>query len=64
MVNPESNPIRPNLKSSVYCTAIKHGDAEQWDFAWNMYLKANVANERRQLLRALACSREPWILNR
>lgn len=64
MDNPTNNPINPNLKTIVYCNAIRLGGAEEWDFAYEMYKKTNVASERMLLLRSLTCSREPWILSR
>jgi aminopeptidase N len=48
----------------VYCTAIKHGSQEEWDFAWERYLNTTMSSEKELLLSALGCSREHWILNR
>ena len=58
------NRISPNLKSVVYCTAIRVGGQAEWDFAWQQYLETNVGSERDLLLLALGCSRESWILTR
>ncbi|XP_050422404.1 aminopeptidase N isoform X2 [Adelges cooleyi] len=60
----KNNPISPNLKAIIYCTAISYGGEEEWDFAWNMYKQTNVASEKDLLLDALGCSRETWILAR
>ncbi|XP_074096420.1 suppressor of ER stress-induced death isoform X3 [Cotesia typhae] len=59
-----NNPISPNLKSVVYCTAIKTGGQAEWDFAWERYRKTNVGSEKDILMYALGCAREPWILSR
>lgn len=56
--------IAPNERAVVYCTAIKYGTDDVWDFVWNRYMNANVSSEKELLLDALACSREPWILSR
>jgi hypothetical protein len=48
----------------VYCTAIRVGGQDEWDFAWQRYRKTNVGSERDILLGALGCSRETWILSR
>lgn len=56
--------IPPNERAVVYCTAIKYGTDDAWDFAWDRYMNANVSSEKELLLDALACSREPWILAR
>lgn len=48
----------------MYCTAIKVGGQEEWDFAWERYKNSNVGSEKELLLQALGCSREVWILSR
>ncbi|XP_069682405.1 aminopeptidase N-like isoform X1 [Periplaneta americana] len=60
----ETEKISPNQKEVVYCTAIKHGGADVWNFAWKKYLSSNVGSDREHLLEALGCTREPWLLNR
>ncbi|KOC62990.1 Aminopeptidase N [Habropoda laboriosa] len=60
----QNNPISPNLKSVVYCTAIRVGGQVEWDFAWRRYLETNVGSEKDLLLRALGCTRELWLLSR
>lgn len=56
--------ISPNLRTIVYCTAIKYGDQNEWDFAWERYQKTTVSSEKEILLSAMGCSRETWILMR
>ena len=56
--------VSPNLKFIVYCTAIKHGDSDEWDFAWHRFMNTSVSSEKEILLQSLGCSREPWILSR
>lgn len=63
--NPDvNNPISPNLKGVVYCTAIRMGGQIEWDFAWQRYRATNVGSEKDLLLQALGCTRETWLLNR
>ncbi|XP_012230834.1 aminopeptidase N [Linepithema humile] len=63
--NPDvNNPISPNLKGVVYCTAIRVGGQSEWDFAWQRYRATNVGSEKDLLLQALGCTREIWLLNR
>ncbi|XP_076040625.1 aminopeptidase N-like isoform X3 [Oratosquilla oratoria] len=64
MENPNNSSISPNLKSVVYCTAIKHGDKEEWDFAWNQYQASNVGSEKAKLLSAMGCTKKIWLLSR
>ncbi|XP_048749587.1 aminopeptidase N-like isoform X4 [Ostrea edulis] len=61
---PKQNPIRSSVRLTVYCTAIKHGTIEEWDFAYKMYQEANVASEKSRLMVALSCSNEVWVLSR
>ncbi|XP_070073721.1 aminopeptidase N-like [Drosophila takahashii] len=60
----EKNPIPINFRSTVYCTAIRHGTDEDWDFLWTRYKKSNVGSEKQTILSTLGCSREVWILQR
>uniref|UniRef100_A0A8C1WN26 Aminopeptidase n=1 Tax=Cyprinus carpio TaxID=7962 RepID=A0A8C1WN26_CYPCA len=64
MKNPDSNPIPPNLKNTVYCNAIAAGGVEEWDFGWQMFKKSTIAAEAGKLLYGLSCTKEPWLLNR
>merc|ERR1719266_118738 len=59
-----SNPIDVDMKSTIYCQAVRNGDEDEWDFAWERYLKSNVATEKRSLLGGLSCTKEIWLLNR
>ncbi|XP_033823587.1 aminopeptidase N-like [Periophthalmus magnuspinnatus] len=63
MSNSSNNIIRPNLRSTVYCNAIAAGGAKEWEFAWEQFSKAN-AIEADKLRSAMACTKEPWLLNR
>uniref|UniRef100_A0A8C2F1B6 Aminopeptidase n=1 Tax=Cyprinus carpio TaxID=7962 RepID=A0A8C2F1B6_CYPCA len=64
MENPNVNPIKANLRSAVYCSAIAAGGEKEWNFAWEMFEKATVASEKDKLRSAMACATEPWLLNR
>ncbi|KAG7468183.1 hypothetical protein MATL_G00140120 [Megalops atlanticus] len=64
MQDPDNNPIHPNLKTTVYCSAISAGGAEEWDFGWEMFKNASIASEADKLRYALACTKQPWLLNR
>ncbi|XP_063887273.1 aminopeptidase N-like isoform X2 [Scylla paramamosain] len=64
MANPDINSISPNLKSTVYCHAIAEGGEHEWTFAWQQYVAANVGSEKVTLLRAMGCTRRPWLLSK
>lgn len=56
--------IHPNLKSTVYCNAIAYGGADEWNFAWTMFQSATLAAEASRLRAAMACTKQPWLLNK
>uniref|UniRef100_A0A8C1J9J6 Aminopeptidase n=1 Tax=Cyprinus carpio TaxID=7962 RepID=A0A8C1J9J6_CYPCA len=64
MDNPNVNPIKANLRSTVYCSAIAAGGEEEWNFAWEQFQNATIASEKDKLRAAMACATEPWLLNR
>uniref|UniRef100_A0A8C8HE29 Aminopeptidase n=1 Tax=Oncorhynchus tshawytscha TaxID=74940 RepID=A0A8C8HE29_ONCTS len=57
MKTPENNTIHPNLRQTVYCSAIAAGGVKEWDFAWRMYREASIASEADKLMYSLACTR-------
>ncbi|NP_001038326.1 alanyl (membrane) aminopeptidase-like b isoform X1 [Danio rerio] len=59
-----SNPIHPNLRRAVYCSAVASGDEDDWEYVWEEYQKATVAAEKDKLRYALSCTKEIWLLNR
>nr|DBA32004.1 TPA: hypothetical protein GDO54_007756 [Pyxicephalus adspersus] len=58
------NNIHPNLRYTIYCNALARGGEEEWNFAWQEFKKTDNAQEADKLRAGLACSKEPWILNR
>lgn len=56
--------ISPNLRNTVYCTAVRVGGAEQWHFIRERFAHARSGSERDLLLTALGCTRLPWLLIR
>ncbi|XP_033491056.2 aminopeptidase N-like [Epinephelus lanceolatus] len=60
----DENQINPNLRSTVYCNAIAAGGAKEWEFAWSKFENATIATEAEKLRSALACTKQPWLLNR
>uniref|UniRef100_A0A7N8WQQ4 Aminopeptidase n=1 Tax=Mastacembelus armatus TaxID=205130 RepID=A0A7N8WQQ4_9TELE len=58
------NHIHPNLRAIMYCNAIAAGGAEEWEFAWLQFKNASIATEAEKLRSAMACTKQPWLLNR
>uniref|UniRef100_A0A8C5P9G9 Aminopeptidase n=1 Tax=Leptobrachium leishanense TaxID=445787 RepID=A0A8C5P9G9_9ANUR len=63
-MNSGTNNIHPNLRTTIYCNAIANGGEAEWNFAWTKFKESDIAQESDKLRSSLACSREPWILNR
>ena len=53
-----------HLKSIVACTAIAKGGKKEWEFAYAKFLSSNSAAEKDDVLEAMSCSNEVWILKR
>ncbi|KAH8232363.1 hypothetical protein KR032_004784 [Drosophila birchii] len=60
----EENPVPVNLRRTVYCTAIRHGSDEDWEFLWTRYTRSDRAYEKVIFLDSLGCSRVVWLLQR
>ncbi|KAK3575959.1 hypothetical protein CHS0354_019277 [Potamilus streckersoni] len=59
-----NNTINPDIRYTVYCTAIREGGEEEWDFAYSQMLNTTIVSEENILLSALSCSRSLWVLTR
>nr|CAD7576941.1 unnamed protein product [Timema californicum] len=57
MDDPENYLVAPDLKTVVYCNALRYGGEEEWNFLWNRYLTHNVNTEQVLILGALGCTR-------
>uniref|UniRef100_A0A674MCV6 Aminopeptidase n=1 Tax=Takifugu rubripes TaxID=31033 RepID=A0A674MCV6_TAKRU len=63
-MNDNTKWIHPNLRLTVYCNAIAAGGDREWDFAWGKFQNSTIASEAEKLRSALACTKQPWLLNR
>lgn len=52
----ESKPVEVNIRAAVYCTAIREGGEQEFNFLWNKYRGENVQAEQVTILTALGCS--------
>ncbi|XP_071548243.1 aminopeptidase N-like isoform X2 [Panulirus ornatus] len=61
MADPENfEGISANVAASVYCTAIRAGGEDEWNFAWRHSRDTGASN----LADALSCTEEIWLLAR
>nr|CAD7587585.1 unnamed protein product [Timema genevievae] len=58
-------PHRADLKSVVYCTALRHGGEQEWNFLWDRFLAySNVSTEQTLILGILGCTSDETLAHR
>ncbi|XP_006820977.2 aminopeptidase N-like [Saccoglossus kowalevskii] len=60
MADPDNNKIEVNMRSTVYCTAIRAGGETEWNFAYNR--QKTDLEERSRLRSAMACTQLDYLL--
>ncbi|GJQ73767.1 hypothetical protein Trydic_g18708 [Trypoxylus dichotomus] len=61
----EDEAINPNIRSTVYCSAIRQDESgKYWQLLWNRYKSTKLANEQDTILTALGCSKNQTILTK
>ncbi|XP_039453704.1 aminopeptidase N-like [Culex pipiens pallens] len=64
-ITSSSNPIPPELRTTVYCTAIREGTLREWDFLWERYRGPVTGSaERTAIAEGLACTEDPELMDR
>ncbi|CAH1780259.1 unnamed protein product [Owenia fusiformis] len=66
-MNTGINDIHPDFRGTVYCEAVQNGGWSEWSHVWDQYNRWTtdyIEFEKDRLRRALACTREPWILKK
>ncbi|PAA72244.1 hypothetical protein BOX15_Mlig032987g1 [Macrostomum lignano] len=56
--------IVPDIRYTVMCRGVAMSDAEVWDNLYDAMLRETSPGVQNDILKALACTREPWLLNR
>lgn len=51
-----------NIRASVYCTGIREGGIDEWEFLWEKFTTTNVAAEQVLILNSLGCSKDETII--
>lgn len=62
--NPDTdNPINVDVRQEVYCTAVRTGGREEWEFILQRFQAAvHTPSESDVLLASLVCTRHEWLL--
>lgn len=56
--------MSPNQRRLISCTAIENGGEEEWNFAKRIYLNSASPAEKKDLLSAMSCTKQPNILTK
>ena len=56
--------VPPNFRAFCYCTGVRLGQNEDWNFAYKMYNETIVASERGLWMRALSATPHLHVLQR
>ena len=52
-----------DIRYTIYCTAISSGKESDWNFLWNRFQNVlDSPSEKSDILSALTCTKEIWIL--
>jgi len=52
------------LRSTVACTGVSQGGQREWDFVFFKFVNSNSATEKEDMLEAMSCTNEVWIIYR
>ncbi|KAF6125607.1 laeverin [Phyllostomus discolor] len=63
-MNHPENEIPYPIKTVILCYGIALGSDKEWDFLLSIYTNNTKEEEKIQLIYAMSCSKDPWILNR
>ncbi|TST22535.1 Thyrotropin-releasing hormone-degrading ectoenzyme [Bagarius yarrelli] len=56
--------IPPSLRDVVYCTGVSLMDEDVWEFMWKKFQSSSAISEKKDLLEALTCSDNTFLLHR
>ncbi|KAM3538834.1 Aminopeptidase 2, mitochondrial [Beauveria bassiana] len=63
-VTGDKSAIHPNLRSSVFTLALKHGGAKEFDQLIEIYRTSSVTSERNTILRCMGRAEDPELIQR
>ena len=54
-----------SYRSNVYCTSVKYGNKDDWNFLFERYNRSDIdATERSNILAGLSCAKESYLIQR
>lgn len=60
----DNKPVPVNIRSAVYCTAMREGSAADYDKLYNKFLTETVATEQTLILGALGCVKDDALVSK
>ncbi|XP_053604249.1 aminopeptidase N-like [Plodia interpunctella] len=54
--NPVANPINPDIQTTIYCSTLRGGSRENFDYLWGLYQATSDSSQQSILLNALGCT--------
>ncbi|XP_077977424.1 aminopeptidase N-like [Glandiceps talaboti] len=64
MQDTENNSISVEVRSAVYCAALRHGGLTEWEFVYERAGDEGDSTELGRLESALGCTKDAWLLQR
>lgn len=58
-----SNTVRPNMRPWVYCSGLRQGTADDFNFYWARYLETDHASDQLVMIQAAGCTSDTDSLN-
>lgn len=55
--------VPADLKRVITCTAIRHLNLSEWQFAWKKFQESNIHSEKDDLLAGMACTTNTSLLS-
>lgn len=53
-----------DLRQTIFCSAIRAGGKEEWDFLWNQIKLQKTNSDIQELFMSLGCTRDTWLINK
>ncbi|KAI5638669.1 peptidase family m1 domain-containing protein [Phthorimaea operculella] len=58
-----NNRLNPDIQNTVFCSGLRGGDRDSFDFLWEQYIASTDASEQSTLLSSLGCTPDEELLD-
>ncbi|KRT82677.1 hypothetical protein AMK59_3046, partial [Oryctes borbonicus] len=56
--------VPSDLRKTIFCTAIRDGSEEEWNFLWNQIKSQKTNSDIEEVFISLGCTRDTWLINK